>query len=92
MVPLVLMRYHPAAHDLHSDCPVAVLNRPASQLMHTVCAALLVYIPASHGLHAVFFFTFVNRPATHAVHDADPVAGPKLPDTQSAQVVLAASP
>ena len=91
-VPFTLTRYQPAAHVVHPGCPVVVLNRPASQLMHAVCAALLVYIPASHCVHAVCFFTFVNHPATHAVHDADPVAGPKLPDTQSAQVVLAASP
>ena len=86
-VPFTLMRYHPTAHDVHSDCPVVVLNRPASQLMHTVCVALLEYIPASHCVHAVCFFRFVNLPATHAVHDADPAAEPNLPESHSAQVV-----
>ena len=91
-VPFTLMRYHPAVHVVHSDCPVVVLNRPASQLMHTVRAALFAYMPASHGEHAVCFFRFVNLPAPHAVHDADPAAGPKRPESHSAQVVLAASP
>ena len=91
-VPFTLMRYHPASHDLHSDCPVVVLNRPASQLMHTVCAALLEYIPASHGLHPVCLSALVKNPATHAVHDTEPDAGANFPGTQLAHVVLAASP
>ena len=86
-VPFTLMRYHPTAHDVHSDCPVVVLNRPASQLVHTVCAALLEYIPASHCVHAVCLFRFVNCPAAQAEHVADPAADVKVPDTHSAHVV-----
>ena len=86
-VPFTLMRYHPAVHVVHSDCPVVALNRPASQLTHVVCLALLWYIPATHGLHTVCVLASVKNPATQAVHDADPCVSENVPGAQFAHAV-----
>jgi hypothetical protein len=84
-VPFTLIRYHPTAHDVHSDFPVVVLNRPASQLVHAVCAALIAYIPLLHGVHALCVCAFVYLPGAHASQLTLCASAENVPTPQSMQ-------